>query len=145
VAFITIPFAVWGRTAWISERTFGAVIASGLKLTFLYTLASASIPVLSQYVAPLHPTQQDCLFMLATGVLLLFLQVGAHKLAGGLMHGMPSFTHTDVVPRLAPVVSIASAGITLGATGLAAAGGMIGSMISHQRDPQLQLPLRRRR
>jgi len=106
MAFITIPFAVWHRTAWVSERTFGAVVGSGLKLAFLYMLASASIPVLRQYVAPIAPSQQDSLSMLGAGGLILFLQWGAHKLASGIMHGMPSFTQSDVLPRIGPMMAI---------------------------------------
>jgi len=138
MAFITIPFAVWHRTAWISERTFGAVVGSGLKLAFLYMLASASIPVLKQYVAPVVPTQQDSLSMLGAGGLILFLQWGAHKLASGILHGMPSFTHTDVLPPLRAVVSLGTLGVAAGARGMTSAvqgATRLGSQIAQRRRP----------
>ena len=64
-AFVTVPFATWNRTAWISERTFGAVLSVGVKLMVLYTLTSASIPVLKHAVLPAALTQQDSVFMIA--------------------------------------------------------------------------------
>jgi len=138
MAFITIPFAVWHRTAWVSERTFGAVVGSGLKLAFLYMLASASIPVLRQYVAPAVPTQQDSLSMLGAGGLILFLQWGAHKLASGILHGMPSFTQSDVLPPMRSVVSLGTVGLAAGARGLTSAAhgaARLGSLVAQRRRP----------
>lgn len=114
IAFITIPFACWHRTAWIAERTFGGVVGSGLKVAVLYMLASASIPILKVYVSPIAPSQQDAMHILGVGFLLLCLQWGAHKLASGMVHGTPSFTHSDVLPRLAPVVSLGTTALVLG-------------------------------
>lgn len=113
VAFVTVPFATWNRTAWISERTFGAVLSVGLKLTFLYALTSASLPILKQATLPATVTQQDSIFMLCTGFLLLCLQMAAGRLASGLLHGMPSLTHSDVLPRLGTSVGLVTGGITM--------------------------------
>jgi len=123
MAFITLPFAVWHRTAWISERTFGAVVGNGLKLAFLYALASASLLVLTHYVAPPNPSQQVSMRMLAAGILIVLLQMGAAKLASGIMHGMPSFTHSDVLPRIGPAMAMGAmaGGLATRAVGLGTA------------------------
>lgn len=113
IAFITTPFAVWHRSAWISEKTFGGVISMAVKLAFLYALASASIPVLKQYVAPKNPSMQECLYMLGAGLLILFLQWAAHSLANGILSGMPSLTHNDVTPRPGAVISLSTTTISM--------------------------------
>ena len=108
LAFITIPFAAYNRTAWIAEKAFGSVVGSGLKLALLYMLASASIPVLKSYAMPLVPTQQNAVDILGAGILLLFLQVGARTLASAFLHGMPAFSHSDVLPRVGTALTVAS-------------------------------------
>ena len=120
-AFVTVPFATWNRTAWISERTFGAVLSVGVKLMVLYTITSASIPVLKQAVLPITLTQQDSVFMMATGLLLCLLQLAAHRLASGLLHGMPSLTHSDVLPSGRASVALAVGGITMATQALSRA------------------------
>ena len=80
---------------------------------FLYTLTSASVPVLNQAVLPITLTQQDSVFMIATGMLLCFLQLAAHRLASGLLHGMPSLSQSDVLPSGRTSVVLALGGITM--------------------------------
>lgn len=131
ITFLTIPFACWHRTAWLTERTFGAVVGSGLKLAFLYMLASAAIPVLDAYVVPVVPSQQHAMHILGVGFLILCLQIGAHKLAAGVLHGMPSFTQSDVMPRLAPIVSVGMASTMMAARTIARAGTALKQRIGH--------------
>ena len=89
-AFVTVPFATWNRTAWISEwnfwrgpqcrrRTDGA----------LYPHECQYPGAQTRLCLPAALTQQDSVFMIATGLLLCFLQLAAHRLASGLLHGMP--------------------------------------------------------
>ena len=115
IAFVTIPFAAWGRTAWITEKTFGSVMACGVELTFLYALAGVQLTVFEHYAVPVVLTQLGTVSIIAGGWFLVALMLAAHKLAAGILHGVPSLTQSDVLPRLSTALAMSARSMRLAA------------------------------
>ena len=118
IAFVTIPFAAWGRTAWITEKTFGSVMACGVELTFLYALAGVQLTVFEYFAVPPVLTQQGTVSIIAGGWFLVALMLAAHKLAAGILHGVPSLTQSDVLPRLSTTLAMSARSLRLAALAL---------------------------
>ncbi|HEY5864780.1 MAG TPA: type IV secretion system protein [Candidatus Tectomicrobia bacterium] len=118
IAFVTIPFAAWGRTAWITEKTFGSVMACGVEITFLYALAGMQLIVFEHWTTPPVITQRGSVSIIAGGWFLVALMLAAHKLAGGILHGVPSLTQSDVLPRLSTAVALSSKSMRAAATAM---------------------------
>jgi type IV secretory pathway TrbL component len=118
IAFVTIPFAAWGRTAWITEKTFGSVMACGVEIAFLYALAGIQLTVFEYLALPPALTQQGSVSIIAGGWFLVALMLAAHKLAGGILHGVPSLTQSDVLPRLATALAVSSRALRAAATAM---------------------------
>ena len=118
IAFVTIPFAAWGRTAWITEKTFGSVMACGVELTFLYALAGVQLTVFEYFAVPPVMTQEGTVSIIAGGWFLVALMLAAHKLAAGILHGVPSLTQSDVLPRLSTTLAMSARSLRLAALAL---------------------------
>ena len=114
-----IPFATWNRTAWIAERTFGAVLGvAASNLAFLYALSPVrAFPVLQSGGTAARPDAPGYgIYVVCRGLACwCSLQVAAHRLASGLMHGMPSLSHTDVLPRASTALSVTAGAVTMAA------------------------------
>lgn len=108
IAFVTIPFAAWSKTSWISDKTFGSVLSCGVTLTLFYALAGVQLIVFEHYRTPPVMTQKGAVSILIGGLFFVALMLSAHKLAAGLLHGVPSLTQSDFTPRVTSALLIAS-------------------------------------
>ena len=55
--------------------------------------------------SPAVLTQQGAVSIIAGGWFLVALMLAAHKLAAGILHGVPSLTQSDVLPSLATALA----------------------------------------
>jgi hypothetical protein len=108
IAFVTIPFAAWSKTAWISDKAFGSVMACGLTLTFFYALTGVQLTVFEHYATPVVMNQMGAVSILAGGWFFVALMLSAYKLAGGLLHGVPTLTQSDLMAPVSAAVRIAT-------------------------------------
>ena len=125
VGFILVPFALWGKTAFLAERVLGNIIASGVKMMVLAVIVGIGSTVFSQLA--LTPDSEDITMAAAMaqvlGALSLFgLGIFGPGIASGLVAG---------APQLGAGAAVGTVGAAAGATvlvGGAAYGAATGSL-----------------
>jgi type IV secretion system protein TrbL len=89
--FVLVPFALWGKTAFLAERTLGNVVASGVKvmvLTIIVGIGSTIFGELSTALArPIDVASSMSLLLAALS--LLGLGIFGPGIAAGLVSGAP--------------------------------------------------------
>ena len=92
--FILVPFGIWRRTAFMSDRLFAYVINSGIKVMVLAVILSIGTPLFTDLLSlntPENPTLETA-FALVLGSLAMFgLALFGPGFAAGLVHGGPQF------------------------------------------------------
>lgn len=92
LALILVPFGANKYTAFVGEKAIGAVLSFGVKLMVLSFIASAAIPLISQWTLPEDPTLQQCMYTLLGSAAIAFLAFHAPGVASGLLSGAPSLS-----------------------------------------------------
>lgn len=119
VAFALIGFAGHNKTAFLTEKAIGAVVALGLKMLVLAAVLGISQPLLLNATLPAAASEGDMLhvFFIALSIALLAWQ--APGLAMSLLSGAPSLTAASA---LGSAVSAISTTIAAGRMARAAGG-----------------------
>lgn len=110
--FILLPFALFSKTSFLTERLLGYVFSAGLKLFVLAVVVTFGFAVVPGWSVGVEPNVDEAVAVMAASMLMLGLALGAPSVASSLITGGPS-------------LGVAAAtGTAVGAGGLLAAGGL---------------------
>lgn len=109
--FVLMPFALWGKTAFLAERVLGNVMSSGIKVLVLTVIVGIGTGLFAQFQLPpgSESTVDQALALMLASLALLGLGIFGPGIATGLVAGGPQLG------------AGAGASTALGAAGLAAA------------------------
>lgn len=113
--FVLVPFALWGKTAFLAERVLGNVIASGIKVMVLAVIVGIGTTFFSQFVAALQghpPSLADAMSLVLAALSLFGLGIFGPGIATGLVSG---------APQLGAGAALGTAGALVGAGALGGA------------------------
>ena len=119
--FALIPFALWGRTAFLAERVLGSIVSSGVKVMVLGVIVgigSGFIPEFLGAVAGAEPDLEEAMALALGSLALLGLGIFGPGIASGLVAGAPQLGAGAAVGTVA---AAAGTMIVAGGAGMAAA------------------------
>ncbi|HEN8510135.1 TPA: P-type conjugative transfer protein TrbL [Pseudomonas aeruginosa] len=122
--FILIPFALFGKTAFMAEKVLGNVVSSGIKVLVLAVIIGIGSTLFSQFTAGFGgatPSIDDAMAIVLAALSLLGLGIFGPGIANGIVSGGPQLGAGAAVGT---GLAVAGAGVAAGgATMLAAKGG----------------------
>lgn len=129
--FVLVPFALFGKTAFLAERVLGNVVTSGIKLMVLAIIVGVGSTLFGTIVIP--PTGDITLEQAAAQILgaisVFGLAIFAPGIAAGLVSGAPQLGAGAAVGTAAGLAASGIAGASLaGAAGRAALGAASGAV-----------------
>jgi len=129
--FVLVPFALFGKTAFLAERVLGNVVTSGIKLMVLAIIVGVGSTLFGTIVTP--PTGDITLEQAAAQILgaisVFGLAIFAPGIAAGLVAGAPQLGAGAAVGTAAGLAATAIAGASVaGAAGRAALGAASGAV-----------------
>lgn len=129
--FVLVPFALFGKTAFLAERVLGNVVTSGIKLMVLAIIVGVGSTLFGTIVTP--PTGDITLEQAAAQILgaisVFGLAIFAPGIAAGLVAGAPQLGAGAAVGTAAGLAAAGIAGASLaGAAGRAAVGAASGAV-----------------
>ena len=125
--FVLLPFAFFGRTAFMAERVLGHVISSGIKLLLLAVITGIGVTLFERFMEAGLGTEPDIreVMAIALGALtLLGLGIFGPSVANGLVAGGPQLG----AGAAAGTAVAASATLAAGAAGATLAAGAASSV-----------------
>ena len=128
--FVLVPFALWGRTAFLAERVLGNVVSSGIKVMVLAVIVGIGSGFFSQFVATAGEIDIAKACSLVLGSLsLLGLSIFGPGIASGLVSGAPQLgAGAAVSTGVAAGGTIAMGAAAVATGGRALAGGGMAAM-----------------
>ncbi|MCA6121224.1 P-type conjugative transfer protein TrbL [Bradyrhizobium sp. WSM 1704] len=127
-SFILVPFALWGKTAFLAEKTLGNVVASGVKVMVLAIIIGIGSTIFGQLASTLtRPVDIASAMSLLLAALSLFgLGIFGPGIASGLVSGAPQLGAGAAAGTVAGAAAVVIGGGAVAAGGLRVAAG--GSM-----------------
>jgi type IV secretion system protein TrbL len=95
-AVVLIPWGAFEKTAFLAEKTFAWLCASGIQIMGLAFVTSVILPVMVRLQGGMHPTLGDLLTQLLGALALGLLAFRIHKFAHAITSGSPQLTLNDV-------------------------------------------------
>ncbi|MCA1457006.1 P-type conjugative transfer protein TrbL [Bradyrhizobium sp. BRP22] len=127
-SFILVPFALWGKTAFLAEKTLGNVVASGVKVMVLAIIIGIGSTIFGQLASTLtRPVDIVSAMSLLLAALSLFgLGIFGPGIAAGLVSGAPQLGAGAAAGTVAGAAAVVIGGGAVAAGGLrvAASGSM---------------------
>ena len=127
-SFILVPFALWGKTAFLAEKTLGNVVASGVKVMVLAIIVGIGSTIFGQLAGTLtHPIDIASAMSLLLAALSLFgLGIFGPGIAAGLVSGAPQLGAGAAAGTVAGAAAVVIGGgaAAMGGLRLAAGGSM---------------------
>ncbi|MBP2427418.1 P-type conjugative transfer protein TrbL [Bradyrhizobium elkanii] len=127
-SFILVPFALWGKTAFLAEKTLGNVVASGVKVMVLAIIVGIGSTIFGQLASTLtRPVDIASAMSLLLAALALFgLGIFGPGIAAGLVSGAPQLGAGSAAGTLAGAAAVAIGGgaVAMGGLRMAAGGSM---------------------
>ncbi len=127
-SFILVPFALWGKTAFLAEKTLGNVVASGVKVMVLAIIIGIGSTIFGQLAGTLtRPIDVASAMSLLLAALSLFgLGIFGPGIAAGLVSGAPQLGAGAAAGTVvgAAAVAIGSGAAAIGGLRAAAGGSM---------------------
>jgi type IV secretion system protein TrbL len=123
--FVLVPFALFGKTAFLAEKVLGNIIASGVKVMVLAVIVGIGTGLFSQFSTAFpggQPTIEQALSVVLAALSLLGLGIFGPGIATGLVSGAPQLGAGAAAGTGLAVAGVAMAGA--GAAGLAGRGAM---------------------
>ena len=114
--FILVPFALWGKTAFLAERVLGNVISSGIKVMVLAVIVGIGTTFFAQFTAAIttpEPNLQQAMTLVLASLSLFGLGIFGPGIATGLVSGAPQL----------------GAGAAMGTTGAIVGAGALGGAV----------------
>ena len=96
-ALIFVPFAIWQKTEFLSQRSFSFMFSSGAKLFVLALVVSIVLTFSVQLTVSTTPNMENALAVLAGAVMFMALSLAAPSLAQSLISGGPQLGAGDAV------------------------------------------------
>jgi len=122
--FVLVPFALWGKTAFLAERTLGYVVASGIKVMVLAIVIGIGSTIFGELSTALtRPIDvASAMSLLLAALSLLGLGIFGPSIAAGLVSGAPQLGAGAAATTVVGAGSIAYGGGALAIGGLGASG-----------------------
>lgn len=124
--FILVPFALWGKTAFLAERTLGNVVSSGVKVMVLAIIVGIGSTIFGELSTALaRPIDvASAMSLLLAALSLLGLGIFGPSIAAGLVSGAPQLGAGAVATTVVGAGSVAFGGsaVALGGLGASATG-----------------------
>jgi type IV secretion system protein TrbL len=128
-ALVFVPFAVWKRTSFLSDRSIGYMFSAGIKLFVLALIVSLGITFTVQFSVSSTPSPQNALAVLTGALMLVMLAISIPKLAHALIAGGPQLGAGDAAIGVGATAALVGGAGFYGARALGAAGRAGGSMM----------------
>ncbi len=124
--FVLVPFALWGKTAFLAERVLGNVVSSGIKVMVLAVIVGIGSTFFGQFTAGLtEPTLAQAMSLVLASLSLFGLGIFGPGIAAGLVSGAPQLGAGAAVGTAAAMAGTAMlAGGAIGAAGSGALGAL---------------------
>jgi type IV secretion system protein TrbL len=114
--FVLVPFALWGKTAFLAERVLGNVISSGIKVMVLAVIVGIGTTFFSQFTGAIaanqDPNLQQAMTLVLAALSLFGLGIFGPGIATGLVSG---------APQLGAGAAVGTTGALVGAAALTGA------------------------
>jgi type IV secretion system protein TrbL len=126
--FVLVPFALWGKSAFLAERVLGNVIASGIKLMVLAIIVAIGSTIFDGMVTSLDGVEielRHAMAMMLAALSLLGLGIFGPGIATGLVSGAPQLGAGAVVGTAGAVVA---GGLVAGAAAAGAGRAGLGAL-----------------
>lgn len=119
-SFILVPFALWGKTAFLAEKTLGNVVASGVKVMVLAIIIGIGSTIFGQLASTLTKPVDivSAMSLLLAALSLVGLGIFGPGIAAGLVSGAPQLGAGAAAGTVAGAAAVVIGG------GAAAAGGL---------------------
>ena len=133
--FVLLPFAFFGRTAFMAERVLGHIISSGIKVLVLAVITGIGTTLFTQFINAglgVEPDIQQVMAIALAALTLLGLGIFGPSIANGIVSGGPQLgagaaAGTAIAAGATIAGGIAGAKLAAGAAGSAIAGTATGS------------------
>lgn len=125
--FVLIPFALFGKTAFLAERVLGNVVASGIKVLVLAVIVGIGTGLFGEFTAGFgddQPTLEDALAIVLASLALLGLGIFGPGIATGLVSGAPQLGAGSAAGTALLAGGIGAAGVVGARAGMGAAGSL---------------------
>lgn len=127
--FVLVPFALWGKTAFLAERVLGNVIASGIKVMVLAVIVGIGVGFFNSFTGALNGQQPDiaaAMSLVLASLALLGLGIFGPGIAAGLVSGAPQLGAGAALGTLGAAAGtmMLAGGAALAGARLAAGGGL---------------------
>lgn len=122
--FVLVPFALWGKSAFLAERVLGNVISSGIKVMVLAVITGIGSGFFGDFTTALNGQDADiaaAMALVLASLALLGLGIFGPAIASGLVSG---------APQLGAGAAIGAAGAAAGATLLAGGAAVTGARMA---------------
>lgn len=128
--FVLLPFAFFGRTAFMAERVLGHIISSGIKVLVLAVITGIGTTLFTQFINAglgVEPDIQQVMAIALAALTLLGLGIFGPSIANGIVSGGPQLgagaaAGTAIAAGATIAGGIAGAKLAAGAAGSAIAG-----------------------
>ena len=128
--FVLLPFAFFGRTAFMAERVLGHIISSGIKVLVLAVITGIGTTLFTQFINAglgVEPDIQQVMAIALAALTLLGLGIFGPSIANGIVSGGPQLgagaaAGTAIAAGATTAGGIAGAKLAAGAAGSAMAG-----------------------
>ena len=120
--FVLLPFAFWGRTAFMAERVLGHIISSGIKVLVLAVIIGIGTTLFDQFTSAgvgADPDIKQVMAIALAALTLLALGIFGPGIANGIVTGGPQLG----AGAAAGTALMAGASMVGGAAGMRIAGG----------------------
>ena len=132
--FVLLPFAFFGRTAFMAERVLGHIISSGIKVLVLAVITGIGTTLFTQFINAglgVEPDIQQVMAIALAALTLLGLGIFGPSIANGIVSGGPQLgagaaAGTAIAAGATIAGGIAGAKLAAGATGSAMASAATG-------------------
>ncbi len=120
--FVLVPFALWGKTAFLAERVLGQVVSSGIKVLVLAVIAGIGSGIFGQFQTPpdVVLSTDNALALMLAALALLGLGLFGPAIGSGLVSGAP-----QLGAGAAAGTALAAGGLGLAAGATARLGGLV--------------------
>ena len=117
--FVLVPFALFGKTAFLAERVLGNVITAGIKLMVLAIVVGIGSSIFAEIITPPTGdiTLQYAASLILAAIAVFGLAIFAPSIAAGLVSGAPQLGAGAAAGTAA---GLAGAGVAAGAMALGA-------------------------
>ncbi|MEH0196295.1 P-type conjugative transfer protein TrbL [Caulobacter sp. CCNWLY153] len=92
IGFVTVPFGILTKTAFMAERAIGYVVSAGAKVMALALVVSIGEQIFTSYTVSAEPTWAESCGLLLAALLIVMLALKAPALAAAQITGGPQLS-----------------------------------------------------